>query len=374
MPLLRTINPVFRPSISWLRLPCSSIHRPVALQLRHNVLQRSNHNISRRSTNGRQDKPSKPPRTYFQEKASVKPQVIIEAPPADNEYGPGHFPRVKVQYLRPAIWAIFASWGIYEFLAYLEAKKQLKNEPRRNPFEIRVRSRESAGPQEVLSTYWKQLDSISQLGTGIIGANVASHLGGMLVPGLWQRFWHTPARNVSYTLLTSTFVHSGAMHLGFNMYCGYNFIQPVGHSRLFDGNAYHLLSFYLGTGILSGFAQHWSTAIARQTASVPPAFIPSGGASGAIFGILAVFCMQYPDAGLGIIFLPFSIPALYALPGVMAFDLAGVFGAFPKLHLGHAAHFSGAMIGICYSLFNGKEQLWNPLVERHKKRLQKRKS
>jgi rhomboid-like protein len=138
---------------------------------------------------------------------------------------------------------------------------------------------------------------------------------------------------LDYTLFTSTFVHFGSMHLLFNMWACYNFLTPTGYSRAFEGSPYHTLSFFLSAGVLSGYAQHLTTMFSRSASTV---WVRSGGASGALFGVFGVFCTQYPNAGVGIMFVPFSIAASTMLPLVMAFDAYGMVRGIPRLNLGHA--------------------------------------
>jgi rhomboid-like protein len=71
-----------------------------------------------------------------------------------------------------------------------------------------------------------------------------------------------PARNVNYTNFTSMFVHGGALHFGLNMYFLHTFMGPVGYSRAFEGSPYHPLSFFLSTGVLSGFVRNFYVRIA----------------------------------------------------------------------------------------------------------------
>jgi rhomboid-like protein len=148
--------------------------------------------------------------------------------------------------------------------------------------------------------------------------------------------WHVPARNVNYTNFTSMFVHSGPMHLAVNMYATYNFMLPVGYSRLFEGNAPHVGAFFLATGVLSGYAQHLTTMFTKNRRIIPEIFIRGGGASGALFGILGAFCMEYPTAQLGILFLPVHFEAQYFFPAVMLFDLVGVIRGYSFVNFGHA--------------------------------------
>jgi rhomboid-like protein len=183
------------------------------------------------------------------------------------------------------------------------------------------------------------------------------------------------------------FVHSGAFHFFVNMYFTYNFMAPVGYSQAFEGNPYHVLSFFLSTGVLSGFAQHWATLIPHKRA-IPDIFIRCGGASGALLGMLGVFCMQYPTAGLGIMFIPVHFDAQYVLPAIMLFDFVGMVRGYSFVNFGHAvsipcctfvfdadneqAHLSGTVIGIAYSYLDGKNKIWNPLVKFWKRQLSQR--
>lgn len=252
------------------------------------------------------------------------------------------WPRVKVRYLRPAIWALVVSGGIFTGLAYLQAKQELKPKKSQGWLEApqwHVRGAQNRGPPtptELATGAWSQLNPISKVSWGIIASNSAIHLSSFVAPRYWDLLWHTPARNVNYTQFSSMFVHSGPFHLFVNMYFTYNFMIPVGYSHAFEGNPYHILSFFLGTGVLSGFAQHWATLITPQKRVIPEIFIRCGGASGALLGVLGVFCMQYPNAGLGIMFIPVHFDAQYVLPAIMLFDLVGMVRGYSFVNFGHA--------------------------------------
>lgn len=254
---------------------------------------------------------------------------------------------VRVRYLRPAIWALVVSGGIFTGLAYLQAKQELK--PKNSGWlEAPQWNIQRRGPPD-LTQMWESVDPISKVSYGIIAANSAIHMSSLLLPKYWDLLWHVPARNVNYTLLTSAFVHSGPMHLFVNMYATYNFLLPVGYSRVFEGKPNHVLSFFLATGILSGFAQHWATLIPTvQKRQIPEVFIRCGGASGALLAILGVFCMEYPHAGLGIIFLPFHFEAQYVLPAVMLFDFVGMVRGYSFVNFGHAVCVFG-LLGNLYA-------------------------
>ncbi|KAL1597898.1 hypothetical protein SLS60_008386 [Paraconiothyrium brasiliense] len=152
------------------------------------------------------------------------------------------------------------------------------------------------------------------------------------------------------------------------MYAMYNFLPATGYSKLFRGDANHMLSFFLSTGVLSGLAQNVASTIFKQGRPYS-AFIASGGASGALFAVFGAFCMEYPTQGVGIILIPYYIEAQYFLPIVMAFDLVGMIRGFKFVSLGHAAHLSGATIGMAYSYLDGRNKVWRPLVDFWKRRL-----
>ncbi len=64
---------------------------------------------------------------------------------------------------------------------------------------------------------------------------------------------------------------------------------------------------------------------------------PAVGASGAIYGVLVAFAMQYPNAKLSLIFLPVPISAKYFVPLIILGDL---FFGVTKYSIGNIAHFA----------------------------------
>ncbi|KAH7964794.1 hypothetical protein HPB49_001383 [Dermacentor silvarum] len=69
------------------------------------------------------------------------------------------------------------------------------------------------------------------------------------------------------------------------------------------------------------------------------------GASGAILAVVGALCLQYPDAQLSILFLPFfTFSAAAALKGVLVFDTAGMLLRWRLLD--HAAHLGGTLFGV----------------------------
>jgi len=274
-----------------------------------------------------------PPQDQADDNRIVSSDDFLAFPYDDAQY---HKPRVH--YLRPALWALVVSGGIFTGLAFLQARQELKSRKSQGWYEAPqwgMQKRAPPTPTELAAQQWAQMNPISRLSAGIIAANSAIHLSSFAVPNMWLKLWHKPARNVNYTQFTSMFVHSGPMHLFVNMYVAYNFMGPVGYSQAFEGKPYHILAFFLSTGVLSGFAQHWATLIPKRQ-TVPEIFIRCGGASGALLGLLGVFCMQYPTAGLGIMFVPVHFDAQYVLPAIMLFDFVGMVRGYSFVNFGHA--------------------------------------
>ena len=106
------------------------------------------------------------------------------------------------------------------------------------------------------------------------------------------------------TLITSTFMHGGWLHIGGNMLFlfifGDNVEKAYGHVKY--------AVFYFVCGIIAGLA---------HVLSQPDSIIPSLGASGAIGGVLAAYLVLFPTnrvkvlLTLGVVILrPIMVPAL----------------------------------------------------------------
>jgi rhomboid-like protein len=146
-----------------------------------------------------------------------------------------------------------------------------------------------------------------------------------------------------WTLLTAVFSHINLLHLMVNMYALYGFgvilESLLGRKRF--------LIFYLSAGAFSSLTHALVSAWILHRPE-----IPALGASGAVSGVLIVFCALFPYEKillLGIIPLP-------AFFGALLFIGLDIWGLVAQSHggglpIGHGAHLGGALAGFFYYLF-----------------------
>ncbi|KAF7555889.1 hypothetical protein G7Z17_g1826 [Cylindrodendrum hubeiense] len=226
----------------------------------------------------------------------------------------------------------------------------------------RVWSRRQSEPalEQISSQTWNRLLGGDKMVAGAIGLNTVIFAISRVLPSLQWQFSHIPARPLNYTLLTSMFGHAGFFHLGANMYGLYRFGPQVCRSNAFERSGAHLTAFYLSAGVFASLAQHLTSKWRGPRALQSGFFVPALGASGAIFGMLGAWAMLFPDAQVGLLFLPGSIPADQALAGIALFETYGLAVGFKRLNFGHAAHLAGLAIGSGYVYFDGKRRVWQP--------------
>nr|XP_045614550.1 presenilins-associated rhomboid-like protein, mitochondrial [Procambarus clarkii]XP_045614551.1 presenilins-associated rhomboid-like protein, mitochondrial [Procambarus clarkii] len=162
------------------------------------------------------------------------------------------------------------------------------------------------------------------------------------------------ARAVCWPMFLSTFSHFAFLHFGMNMYVLHSFSSGVCGSL----GREQFVAMYLSGGVISSLASHTFKVVMRCPG-------PSLGASGAIMALLGYFCTQYPNAQLGIVFIPgLNFSADTALKGVMCLDAVGM--ALGWRVFDHAAHLGGALFGLIYACY-GPKYIWGnsqPLMKK----------
>lgn len=185
----------------------------------------------------------------------------------------------------------------------------------------------------------------------------------------------------SWQIITHMFMHGGYMHIIFNMLTLWSF-GPILEQSLGD-KKYLILYFVSGLGAFALF-NLWNFIEVQQIISglqnlglnaaeiYPKAAIgysgsmstsattaegqalfqkyyevlrtPMVGASGAIFGVVTAFATLYPDAKIGIMFIPVPMKVKYVMPIVIVVSIfLGISGNGGGI--AHLAHVGGALVG-----------------------------
>jgi membrane associated rhomboid family serine protease len=161
-----------------------------------------------------------------------------------------------------------------------------------------------------------------------------------------------------YQLLTHMFMHGGIPHIAFNMFALYSFGSTL--ESFWGGKKF--LFFYISCGLGAAIANN----LVNQY-FLHDVYSIAVGASGAIYGLLVAFGFMFPNAQLGIMFIPVPVKAKYFIPGIIAIDLFlglkgdSLFGG--GTGIAHFAHIGGAITGFIMMWFWKKNQFndkrWN---------------
>ena len=131
---------------------------------------------------------------------------------------------------------------------------------------------------------------------------------------------------------TYMFLHGGLGHIFFNMFALWMFGVELEN----NWGTKEFLKFYFLTGIAAGL----STAIFSWGST-----IPTIGASGAIYGILAAYALFFPDRYVYLYLLfPIKMTYLAVILGVIEFISARHGGS----GIAHTAHLGGMIVGYIY--------------------------
>ena len=187
----------------------------------------------------------------------------------------------------------------------------------------------------------------------------------------------------SWQIITHMFMHSGIMHIAFNMLTLASF-GPV-LERFLGDKKFLILYFLSGLGAFVLF-NLWELfhmyQIAQPMIAEGYSFLdiltgnfgevprnlqesavgvidilrtPMVGASGAIFGVIAAFAILYPNAEMFIMFIPFPIKAKVLFPIAIVVSLVlGISGSGGNI--AHFAHIGGALVGYLLIKFWGRNR------------------
>lgn len=152
-----------------------------------------------------------------------------------------------------------------------------------------------------------------------------------------------------WQIVTYMFLHSPGMllHIFFNMYALMLFGIPV--EQVWGGKRF--LQYYFFCGVGAGVTIYIINLIGGGTGY----FIPTIGASGAVFGLLLAFGILFPDAELLLFFIiPIKAKYLVVLFGGIELVLM-IFGG--QTNISHLGHLGGLLFGIIFFLIFKKRAL-----------------
>jgi rhomboid protease GluP len=158
----------------------------------------------------------------------------------------------------------------------------------------------------------------------LIAANVAVYVvlqvGGEPVYSALAQTGATFFAGAYWQVFTAMFVHFDILHIGFNMIGLYYFgkLNEISYSRG------EYLAVYFGAGLLGN---------AVSLFLIPP-FVQTGGASGAIFGLIGSYAARNHNLGNIVIALFYAVFLLVASAGPGVNDFAHIFGVAGGFALG----------------------------------------
>lgn len=135
-----------------------------------------------------------------------------------------------------------------------------------------------------------------------------------------------------WTLVTYMFLHSGFLHLFFNMFV--LFFLGTTLEKIIGRNEY--LGIFFASGILSAVGY---SLLSYPIFNISP--VSMVGASGAIYGVFAALTMLEPDLKVYVYFIPMKLK--YALLIFALFDFLMINSSDM---IAHTAHLSGILVGI----------------------------
>ena len=140
------------------------------------------------------------------------------------------------------------------------------------------------------------------------------------------------------SLVTSMFLHAGILHVGLNMF----FLLMSGDMVERELGNLRFLGLYLACGINAGLFHSY-----LNSAST----IPTIGASGAIFGILAALAILFPFRWLLKLFgfIPIPMPAIIFVFITILTETAYVSSGIVE-NVAHTAHVGGFLAGVFLTL------------------------
>lgn len=138
-----------------------------------------------------------------------------------------------------------------------------------------------------------------------------------------------------WQIITHMFMHGGFWHILFNMYTLFIFGMVV--ERTIGTKKFLVYYFLCGLGAA---ALH----LGVQSLSGTSLYVPTLGASGAVYGVLLAYAYLFPDNKLTLLFPPVTLSAKWMVLIFLGIELiTGITGTAEGV--AHFAHLGGALMG-----------------------------
>ena len=134
-----------------------------------------------------------------------------------------------------------------------------------------------------------------------------------------------------WQLVTYMFLHGGFLHIFFNMFMLWMFGTEIER----QWGTREFLKFYFICGIVAGITL---IILSPNSATI--------GASGAVYGVMVAYAVNYPNRPIYLYFL-FPIPAKYFVAFLVLISFFSTMNESSD-NIAHAAHFGGAVMGYIY--------------------------
>jgi membrane associated rhomboid family serine protease len=146
-----------------------------------------------------------------------------------------------------------------------------------------------------------------------------------------------------WTIITSMFMHGDFVHIIMNMWFFLVITDNCEHAM---GHWLYLFT-YFASGIFATLLHAWSTVFIPVWGVTIAQYIPSLGASGAIFGLMAVYAILYPKNKFYILGGAYRrrITAGYFIITYFVTELMYAFFSFELTGTAHFAHVGGFVAG-----------------------------
>jgi len=154
--------------------------------------------------------------------------------------------------------------------------------------------------------------------------------------------WLVTHRGFIWQPFTYIFLHGGLLHILINMLFLWMF--GVDLERAWGKRRFYVYFFVTGAG--AGLINVLVKTLLDPHSTGTSVFIPTIGASGAIYGVLLAAAIMFPDRQVWLIPFPVQIPMKIYVTAAIAIEFFATLGTGDNVS--HVTHLGGALVGYLY--------------------------